>query len=292
VSIDKQLEGVVQSRWLEVRAERLNRNEGGAVVSHLDITLRKRAELEASQNLETMSHLNRVAAMGELTASLAHELNQPISGIVTTGAAVSMLLEDSTPDLPDIREAIVEMREDGERAATIIRNMRAMVKGGRPALAAISVNDCVRGAERLIANEARLRHIRVQLNLSMEETLVLADAVQLQQVILNLMRNGMDAVDVRPAEQRRVEVYTHLEEGCGAMVLEVRDSGEGLKEEWLARLFEPFFTTKSYGLGMGLRICRSILQSVGGKISASNLPGGGAMFRVRIPAANNHATGD
>lgn len=284
--IEHRYETTRDARWVEVRAERLFGEQQGAVVATIDITERKKAESENAQNRQTAWHLNRVAALGELTASLAHEINQPLAAILNSAEAAAALLKRPSPDIPESLEAISDIIEDDKRAGSVIRKMRSMLKRGYEGTQAVDLDATVRETLRLVASEARLRHVTLHHVSSPDLPPVLADPTQLQQVILNLITNGIEAAGTMP-DDRYVKMGTSYLAAEGMLVLEVRDSGPGIPGEKLITIFEPFYTSKSEGLGLGLSICRSIVESVGGKITAESHPDEGATFRVFLRSFAN-----
>jgi len=241
------------------------------------------AEIKARKAQDELAHLNRVAAMSELAASIAHELNQPLAAILSNAQAAGRLLARTPPDVAESRAALDDIAADARRAGKVIQRMRAMLKKGEPIVAAQDLNHLAREVVRLLASDALLRGAAVQLDLAPALPSIQGDAIQLQQVLLNLVVNALDAVSRRPPDARLVVVRTRA--GADARVeLSVEDSGEGIPPEDLERIFDPFFTTKSSGLGVGLAISRSIIESHGGRLSAENNPGQGATIRAVLPA--------
>jgi signal transduction histidine kinase len=277
--MEYQYQGIQGVRWMEVRAETLYGEESGAVVSHTDITARKKTESENAENKQAVWHLNRVAALGELTASLAHEINQPLAAILNSAEAAAALLNRSSPDIAEALEAITDIIHDDKRAGAVIDKMRSMLRRSQESAQAVDLNAIVSGTLRLVTSEARLRHVILHHAATPDLPCVVADPTQLQQVILNLITNGIEATETTP-HRRHVEISTSLLAKDGMQLLEVRDSGPGIPVEKLSRIFEPFYTTKRAGLGFGLSICRSIVDSFGGKITVESPPEGGAVFKV------------
>ncbi len=270
-------------RWFEMMVLALRRPEGGAVVAHLDITARKRAELETQRLRQELSHVARVTMMGELTASLAHELNQPLTAILSNAQAAQRLLGDGEPDFDELREILADIVADDDRAGEIIQRLRTLLRKGELEFQVLDVNQLVRDVAGLARSDAIIKNVSVTLDLASDLPRVRADRVQLQQVILNFILNGLDAVMSRPATDRKLLIHT--EAGTdGTVKVAVRDSGPGIPPDKLERVFEPFFTTKANGMGMGLAIARSILHSHGGRLWAENAPGGGATFTLALPA--------
>jgi C4-dicarboxylate-specific signal transduction histidine kinase len=253
------------------------------VVSHTDITRRKKTESENAQNRHAAWHLNRVAALGELTASLAHEINQPLAAILNSAEAAAALLSRPAPDIAEAMEAIRDIVHDGKRAGAIIHKVRSMMKRSQEHAQAVDLNATVNETLRLVANEARLRRVNLRHAMTPDLPVVLAEPTQLQQVMLNLITNAIEAAETM-AYDRRVEIRTSYVADDGLPLVEVQDSGPGVPAAALNRIFEPFYTTKRQGLGFGLSICRSIVDSFGGRISVESPPEGGAIFRVYLRA--------
>jgi signal transduction histidine kinase len=270
-----------RDHWFEMRGQRLKRPEGGAAVMHFDVTPRKRAEQAAQRHLGEMAHMDRVAAMGELTASLAHELNQPLAAILTNAEAAHLLLALTPPDLEEFHGCVDDIVKDAHRAGEVIRRIRRLLKKGALELLPFSLTTLAENVIALIANDALLHNVDIELQFAPAVAVAHGDSIQIQQVILNLLTNAISAAAERPAPGRRVSVWTST--GDDYVELGVRDSGRGIAEDERERLFEPFFTTKPDGLGMGLAISRSIVEAHGGRIWGENDPGGGAVFRVRFP---------
>lgn len=277
--------GLSPGSWLELRARRLELPEGGAVVSLVDATPRKHAELEARQARDERAHLDRVAAVGELGVSIAHELNQPLAAILTNAETARRLLQRTPMDVSLLREVLQDIISDDRRAGDIIRHMRALLKKGESRHATHDLNELVREVLRLVDNDARLRGATLALLLSDASLPVKGDGVQLQQVVLNLTVNALEAVGRCPPGQRRVWVRTRQVEDRVELVVE--DTGVGLSEDILEHLFEPFFTTRAEGLGMGLSISRSILEVHRGRLQAEQREGGGALFRCTLPSVRD-----
>jgi PAS domain S-box-containing protein len=248
-----------------------------------DITARKQAELELLQHREELGHLSRVAAMGELAASIAHELNQPLSGITSNASAGQRFIDRGEVDLLELRELLGDIIADGRRAGEVIRGLQRMVKKEVRARQRVNLNDLVTNVVRMVTPNAMLQSCQLETLLQPNLPQIEADPVQLQQVVLNLVINAFDAMGETPVNQRRVVIVTERKDG-GAVCTSVRDYGPGIPQEMSERIFEQFFTTKPRGLGMGLSIVRSIITSHGGTITAGNAEGGGARFDFTLPA--------
>jgi PAS domain S-box-containing protein len=259
----------------------------GYIGSDIDITDQKRAEATLRQSLDQIAHLNRVAAMGEMTASIAHEINQPLAAILSNAQAASRFLDGKPPDLTQIRECLTDIVADDKRAGEVIKRVRALLKKEESGAAQVSLNEVVGDVIRLLQNDAALRKTSIAFEPSPNLPIVRGDRVQLYQVVLNLILNGLEASGEQEEGARWLKVRTSRSSG-GAAELTVEDSGKGIAASDLERVFEPFFTTKREGLGMGLSICRSIVQAHGGRIWADK-GDGGAMFRCVLPAAQQTA---
>ncbi|EPX55568.1 hypothetical protein D187_009179 [Cystobacter fuscus DSM 2262] len=251
--------------------------------------LEKLAEMEARRNLDQLAHVSRVAALGELAASLAHELNQPLAAILSNAQAARRLLNTTPAQLDEVREALGDIISDDKRAGEVIHRMRALLKRGEPRQELHSLNDLVREVARLLTNDMHLRGVTLQLALAPSLPAVQGDGIQLQQVVLNLLLNALDAMADVPAGQRQLQVRT-ASPGPGRVELSVQDSGGGIEPSRLALVFEPFYSTKENGLGMGLSISRSIVEAHGGRLQAESPPGQGALLRFVLPAAHTESS--
>jgi signal transduction histidine kinase len=268
-------------QWIEIRAIRLKQQREGSLVVHLDITQRKNAELERSETLEEIAHLNRVASMGQMAASLAHELAQPLAAILSNAQAAERFASCSEPDLSEIRGALADITHDNNRAREVIQNLRSLLKKSKITPREVDLNQIVNDASLLIKNDALLRGVRLRFVLSSQPVQVQGEVVPLQQVILNLINNGMDAMRDLPVEKRVITIRTIVEKEKGHGKVVVEDCGPGIPKNKKLKLFQPFFTTKGSGLGVGLSICKSIVESLGGRISLERAEPGAA-FQVEL----------
>ena len=272
------------NRWFTMSVVPLSHPEGGAVVSHTDVTERKRAELDAQRSRQELAHFTRVSTMGELTASLAHELNQPLTGILSNAQAARRLLEVTPPDLAEVRNALTDIIDDDKRAGDVIHRLRDFLRKGESQLAPLDVNVLIREVARLLSSDALIRNVTVTLDLDPELPVVSGDRVQLQQTVLNLLLNAMEAMSDSARGDRPLVVRTErLDEHT--VCVSVQDAGPGLRAGSEELVFEPFYTTKSAGMGMGLAIAHSIIDAHGGSIWVTNNAIRGATFHFTLPIA-------
>jgi two-component system, LuxR family, sensor kinase FixL len=257
----------------------------GSLVLHaiVDITERKQAEAEARKHREELAHINRIAIMGEMAGSLAHELNQPLTGIANNASAGRRFIAKGRADLPKLDSLFEAVVEDGRRAGGIIRGIRNMVHKGEQVRCAVNLNDIIASVLGFVHSDALERHCELVTELDPELPLVDGDQVQLQQVLLNLVVNAFEAMGETPLPKRRVVIRSERESSARVRV-SVRDFGTGLSEENPERIFEHFFSTKHDGLGMGLAIARSIIASYEGELAATNVEGGGACVYFSLRA--------
>ena len=239
-------------------------------------------EEEARRHREQINLLSRVSLLGEMTASLAHELYQPLSAIITNANAGMRSIDKGKEDPGTLREILVDVEADGRRAHDIIRNVRNTIKKGDPTLRRIDLNELVTKVAHIVRPDAVAYSCEVETSLAKDLPLIEGDPVQIQQVLVNLVSNALDAMRQTPPDRRKVEIST-AGNGDNEVRLSVRDHGTGIRTEVHERLFDRFFTTKEQGLGMGLAIVRSIVESHGGDIQAENVADGGARFYFTLP---------
>jgi signal transduction histidine kinase len=247
---------------------------------------RKQSELEAQGLRNDLAHAGRVATIGELTASLAHELNQPLTAILSNAQAGQRVLETAPVDLGEISEILRDIVADDKRAAEVIRRLRSLLRKGDPQRRALDLNEVLVEVARLVSGDAVVRGVSIRLDLAEELPSVLGDRVQLQQVALNLVLNGMDAMRESNARDRILVLRT-ARVGAKAVRVEVQDAGPGINEGNMAKIFQTFYTTKADGMGIGLTISRSIVDVHGGQLEAHNNPGGGATFSFTLPVTHD-----
>ena len=277
----------LSSRWS------LQRDERGRPVATMetnnDITERNHAQEALRRTQAELAHVNRVMTLGELTASIAHEVNQPLAGIVTNGAASLRWLDRKPPELDEARSAVQSMIDDGMRASEVIKRIRALSKKTELQKVRLSVNDLIDDVIRLVEREVLDQLVSLRLDIASALPAVLGDRVQLQQVIINLVMNGMDAMASVTGRPRELVIRAHRHEG-EQVLIEVRDSGVGIEPQVIDNLFNAFFTTKPNGMGMGLSISRSIIEAHGGRIWATRNSGAGATFHFTLPSYREAAS--
>jgi PAS domain S-box-containing protein len=247
-----------------------------------DITARKQAEEKLHEAQAELAHVARVTALGELAASIAHEVNQPLAAVVAHAAACRRWLDRDPPNLEEARGTVQSIIKDGNRAGEVIQHVRALVNKTVGQKTPLDINEVVNDVITLLHYELASHRISLRMELAPALCPVLGDRIQLQQVILNLVINGIEAM--QPVTDRRRELVIRTrQDDAGKILVEIRDCGIGLAGGNASRLFEAFFTTKSDGMGMGLSICRSIVESHGGRLSASGHAGPGATFQFVLP---------
>jgi len=240
------------------------------------------AEREAARLRQDLAHIGRISAMGELAASLAHELNQPLTAILNNAEVALQQLDATAPDCASLREILVDIVADDKRAAEVIRRLRALVSKGELQHVALDINEVVAEVAQLVRNDVVLRKIPMAVHLAPGLPTIRGDRVQLQQVVLNMILNALEAMVEPDGRQRSLALRT-ARAADGTVMVAVEDSGIGIDVDEVERMFEPLYTTKPTGLGMGLAIARTIVQAHGGQLHASNNPAGGATFDFTLP---------
>jgi nitrogen-specific signal transduction histidine kinase len=274
-----------EMRWFRMTVIRLPGSKGGALIIHFNITQQKLADLERERMQEETAQLHRATEMGQLVASLAHELAQPLAAVLSNAQAASYLATSSEPDLAEINAALRDIIEDDQRARSVLNNVRALLKKHVITPHRVDLNLIVEDVTQIVRSSAQLRGIQIKLSLFESPVFVQGDEVPLQQVLLNLVNNAIDAMSQVPMERRVITLKTAIQARTGSGLLVVEDQGSGVPDELRTKLFQPFFTTKSEGLGMGLAICQTILQTLGGSIRLQDNGDTGATFHVLLPAA-------
>jgi signal transduction histidine kinase len=256
--------------------------QGGLIsVMLLEHRRRQFAEVQSRQRMAELAHVSRFSTAGELTASIAHEINQPLGSILTNTETAQAILKSPKPDISELNEILGDILRDDRRASEVIRRMRSLLKKAPFELKNLDFNDVVRDTIEFISSLAVGRNVELTSLITPDALPILGDHIQLQQVILNLVVNGIDAMKDTPGENRVISIRTSRAENFAQ--LSVSDRGSGIPEEKLKEVFEPFFTSKAEGMGMGLSIARTIIEAHHGLISARNRDHGGASFRIRLP---------
>jgi signal transduction histidine kinase len=243
---------------------------------------RREAEAEAALQRQEVAHLMRVSLLGELSGSIAHEINQPLTAILSNAQAALYLLAQKSPDLAEIHDALQDIVHEDNRAGEVIHRLRSLLKKGERKAEYVNINDLVRSTISLLNSELIGRDINVRLDLQNSEFLARGDSVQLQQVLLNLVMNAMDAMTSTPPAQRSILISTR-EEQAGTVDVRVKDRGHGIPPKVNGHVFEPFYTTKDHGLGLGLALCSTIIQAHRGRLTLVNGEGGGAVAGFSLP---------
>jgi C4-dicarboxylate-specific signal transduction histidine kinase len=237
---------------------------------------------QSHEQHQRLAHLDRVAVLGGLAGAFAHELAQPLTSILANAEAALQiaLRETAVPD--EIREILRDIIRDDVRAGQMIRRLRALLTPGKSARHSVDLNDIVRDVLALVRADLLTRGVDVMLQLTPQEARVLGDAVQLQQVLLNLIVNACEAMSGKPCGERRLTITTRVVENGRRLECSIRDRGHGISQQAFERIFEPFVTTRHHGLGLGLAICRTIVEAHGGRLAAANAPDCGADFHFTL----------
>jgi C4-dicarboxylate-specific signal transduction histidine kinase len=296
--LEQDAEGRTRSDRLEIRCRREDRREVWAKVRTsaapsagrlllcliaLDVTRRQQAAEAPGDVQADLAHVARLATMGELAASIAHEINQPISAIATQAAACLRWLERDKPDLDEAREGLVRVEREARRARDVVRGLTSLAKRSRPQQSEVDMDNAIEEVLSFVRSEIIRHGITLHSDLHAGNRSVYGDRVQLQQVLLNLLMNSIEAMSATSDLPRILSVSSELT-ATGGMLMTVEDTGAGLDPAIADRIFEGFFTTKPNGMGMGLSICRSIIEAHGGEIWASPSVPKGAVFQFILPA--------
>ena len=271
-------------RWIAVYGQ-LERSMSGKPVLlrgvSMDVTERKQTEVELQNQRNQLAHITRVTSLGQLSSALAHEINQPLGAILRNAEAAELFLKQTPPDLEEVQEILKDIRNDEQRAVSVIERMRVLLKRREMQLEALAVNELISEIEKLFNTELQMHHASLRIDIADGLPDVYGDRVHLQQVILNLLLNSLDAMNGKTEEQRQI-VIRASQTTDGMVEFVVVDSGTGIAPEQLPHLFEPFYTTKKNGTGIGLAISKTIVEMHGGEIMATNNPDGGTTVRFTV----------
>jgi PAS domain S-box-containing protein len=277
-----------QLRWIAGRGH-VEFNGNGQPVrmrgASLDISKRKQAELEAARQRNEMAHLSRVTMLGELSGSIAHELNLPLSAILCNAQAAQRIIANGHADLAEVREILNDIVSEDKRAGEVIRHLRLWLKKGEVQQHSLRINEVVRDVLKLIRGDLVNQRVTADVELARNLPTITGDPVQLQQVLVNLVVNACDAMSNRTIPERRLLIRTGIQNrnGSSAVTVSVTDRGGSIPEEKMEQIFEPFFTTKAKGMGLGLSVCHSIIAAHRGKLWATNNADCGATFHFSLP---------
>jgi len=254
-----------------------------------DITEHKRADQETQLLRREVAHVGRVTMMGQLASALAHEINQPLGAILRNAEAAELFMQDASPDMDEIRAIVADIRKDDQRAGAVIDRIRGLLKQQPLNTRELDVSELVGDVRALVRVDAAARQVKLQVDVPSDLPLVRGDRVHLQQVLLNVILNGMDALNGATGGERCLRVSALCNE-TQSVEIAVSDTGSGIPADKLVHIFDPFFTTKPNGMGMGLAISRTIIEAHGGRFWAENNATGGATFRFTVPIAERVTT--
>jgi signal transduction histidine kinase len=270
-------------RWLSATGHSIHNDQGRLVAGTIiDVTERKLVQIESEQQRQQLIHLTRVAVLGELSGALAHELNQPLTAILSNAQTAQRLMARPAPDAAELQEILADIVQDDHRAGAVLSKLRTLIRKEEIHYAALNLNQVVDEVLNLVHSDLIERRIHVETDLGHDLPPARGDQVQIQQVLINLVRNACDAMAAEPAQVHHLVLATSRH-GNDGLAITVADNGGGVPLDLRDRLFEPFVTTKSQGLGLGLTISRSILSAHGGRIWCENNPQGGAVFGFSLP---------
>jgi PAS domain S-box-containing protein len=279
-----------QYRWFLARGVPLRDSKGRIVRwygTNTDIEDRRRAEEALQEAQDKLARVTRVQTMGELVAAIAHEVNQPLTAVITNANFCLRQLASRTPNLEQLQAAIAEIANDGTRASAVISRIRGSLMKGTLERTELDINEVIQEVIVLLRNELTRNRIHLSAELAAHLPRVEGDSVQLQQVLINLIMNAIEAM--RLSAERPRELRIESAKNADGVLVRVRDSGPGIAPEWADHIFEPFFTTKVEGIGMGLSISRSIIESHGGHLALVPVSQG-AQFQFTLPVNSNHAS--
>ena len=281
-----------QIRWIASRGSAQFSDAGTPILVRgvsLDVTERRKTEGEAQLLRQQVAHVGRVSMMGQLASALAHEINQPLGAILRNAEAAELFMQNISPDLDEVRAILADIVKNDQRAGAVIDRMRALLKRHELEVVPLDVGDVIGDVMTLMRADAVSRHVKLDLDIAGDLPPVRGDRVHVQQVLLNLVLNGMDALN--GANQDRRVTVTARPNGSRTVEIAVGDTGPGIPAGMLANVFDPFFSTKPNGMGMGLPISRTIVEAHGGQLWAENNNGHGATLRFTLPIAEEAAAG-
>jgi PAS domain S-box-containing protein len=274
-------------RWIEHACQPVFDGQGnnkGVRASNRDVTKREFYKSESRQLQSELAHLDRIVTISALTSALAHEINQPLAAMRSYAQAALRFMDKDQPEYDSVRKALQGIVADNKRAAAVVNRLRDLVKKEKAHREMLDINSIINDVIGLINSEIVLRNASITLDLHPIVPVVHGDSIQIQQVLLNLLTNALDALDNQPFEARTIMISTRLENSNNAIV-SISDSGGGIPPDKIEAIFAPFQTTKPKGIGLGLAISKSIIEAHGGKIWADNNPDGGAMFSLILPTS-------
>jgi PAS domain S-box-containing protein len=272
-------------RWIEHVCQSVFDSQGnnqGIRASNRDITKRAFYRSETHKLQSELAHMDRVVTISTLTAALAHEINQPLAAMRSYAQAALRFMDKDQPEYDSVRKALQGIVADNKRAAEVVNRLRDLVKKGPTHREPIEINSVIHDVIGLINSELVIRNTSLKLDLHQSAPVVQVDSIQIQQVLINLLTNALDAMDDQPVDARTIAISTRPV-NSNKIVVSISDSGSGIPPDTIEAIFSPFHTTKSTGMGLGLSICKSIIDAHGGKIFAENNPDGGAIFSVTLP---------
>jgi PAS domain S-box-containing protein len=274
-------------RWIEHVCQPVFDHQGnyqGIRASNRDITEREFYKTQIHQLQSDLAHMDRLFNLNTLTSAIAHEINQPLAAMRSYAQAAIRFLNADTPDYENISKALNGIVEDNKRAAAVVNRLRGLVKKGEVQRKFLEVNSVINDVVSLLDSEIILKNISINYNLQPQVSLVFFDLIQLQQVLINLLTNAFDAIESLPVDERTITISSALENE-NSVIVKISDSGNGIRPELMETVFDPFQTTKPKGIGIGLSICKSILEAHDGKILVDNTKSGGAVFSLILPIA-------
>ncbi len=272
-------------RWIEHVCQSVFDDQGnyqGVRGSNRDITQRQFYKTKTDQLQSELAHMDRIVSINALASALAHEINQPLAAMRSYAQAALRFMDRDQPEYNSVRKALQGIVADNKRAAAVINRLRTLAKKGAMRWEPIEINSIIKDVMSLVSSEIILRNASITLDIHPSVPVVQGDSIQIQQVLINLLTNALDATDGQPIDVRTITISTEFENSTG-IIVSISDSGEGIALDTFETLFSPFHTTKSTGMGLGLSVCKSIIEAHGGKIWAENKPDGGAIFSITLP---------